>query len=139
MVQPKHKVLAYITRDLGKQLLVFEHMDFPHAGIQVPAGTVEASEDFYQAIKREVEEESGLILLEKPISLGSFPYFRADNEQHQVRHVFLFNTNIQTDKWIHIVSGTGPDNGMRFSYYWMALDQAKEVLVINQGDYLPTF
>lgn len=54
-----HKVSAFITRDKDNQreLLVFKH---PTAGIQVPAGTVEADETLEQAVLREVEEEAGL-------------------------------------------------------------------------------
>lgn len=36
------KAFAYITR--ADQLLVFEHVDVPRAGVQVPAGTVKAGE-----------------------------------------------------------------------------------------------
>jgi 8-oxo-dGTP pyrophosphatase MutT (NUDIX family) len=56
------KVLAYITRERSgrSQLLVFQHRDFPAAGVQVPAGTVEAGEAIEAALWREVEEESGL-------------------------------------------------------------------------------
>ena len=39
----KRKVLAYITKgqEPNLELLVFEHKDFPEAGLQVPAGTIE--------------------------------------------------------------------------------------------------
>ena len=35
---PRRRVLVYVERDDG--LLVFEHRDYPEAGIQVPAGGV---------------------------------------------------------------------------------------------------
>jgi NADH pyrophosphatase NudC (nudix superfamily) len=63
LYQPmKNKVLAYITRHQNglKQLLVFEHRDFPEAGVQVPPGTVEPGEPVESALFREVYEESGL-------------------------------------------------------------------------------
>ncbi len=55
------KVLAYITRQRGNetQLLVFEHLDFPDAGVQVPKGTVEPGEAIERAAQREVR---GLVL-----------------------------------------------------------------------------
>jgi 8-oxo-dGTP pyrophosphatase MutT (NUDIX family) len=53
------KVYAYITSPEG-QLLVFEHVDFPEAGVQVPGGTVEVGESVDAAVIREAEEETGL-------------------------------------------------------------------------------
>jgi 8-oxo-dGTP pyrophosphatase MutT (NUDIX family) len=56
-------VLAYITRNTGEgvtELLVFDHLDFPEAGTQVPAGTVDGDESIEAALLREAEEETGL-------------------------------------------------------------------------------
>lgn len=54
------KVIAYITRGRGGEtrLLVFEHVDNPDAGVQVPKGTVEPGETLENAARREVREES---------------------------------------------------------------------------------
>lgn len=54
-----HKVSALITRKNGstQDLLVFRH---PTAGIQVPAGTVEAGESLEDAVFREIQEEAGI-------------------------------------------------------------------------------
>jgi 8-oxo-dGTP pyrophosphatase MutT (NUDIX family) len=53
------KVTAFVTRESprGVELLLFEH---PHAGFQLPAGTVEASEPHAAAAAREATEETGL-------------------------------------------------------------------------------
>lgn len=53
------KVTAIVTRAApqGTELLLFEH---PHAGIQLPAGTVEAGEAHDVAAAREAREETGL-------------------------------------------------------------------------------
>jgi 8-oxo-dGTP pyrophosphatase MutT (NUDIX family) len=55
------KVTAFITRPSqdGPDLLLFEH---PHAGVQIPAGTVEDDEIPAQAVIREAVEETGLSL-----------------------------------------------------------------------------
>jgi 8-oxo-dGTP pyrophosphatase MutT (NUDIX family) len=55
------KVSAFITREspAGRELLVFAHPN-PRAGIQVPAGTVEAGEAPERAVLRETWEETGL-------------------------------------------------------------------------------
>jgi 8-oxo-dGTP pyrophosphatase MutT (NUDIX family) len=54
------KVTAFVTRSSpqGPELLLFEH---PHAGIQLPAGTVEADEPHADAAAREALEETGLV------------------------------------------------------------------------------
>jgi 8-oxo-dGTP pyrophosphatase MutT (NUDIX family) len=40
------------------QELVFKH-PIPEAGIQIPKGTAKENEDTYQAVMREMEEETG--------------------------------------------------------------------------------
>ena len=65
------KVTAFIVRERDdvKELLVFKH---PTAGVQIPAGTVEAGEDVETAVKREVYEETGLQFVEIESYLGCF-------------------------------------------------------------------
>jgi 8-oxo-dGTP pyrophosphatase MutT (NUDIX family) len=53
-----YKVFAYTTNQ--NRLLVFRHRDFPKAGIQVPAGTVQINEELPAAVLREAYEETGL-------------------------------------------------------------------------------
>ncbi len=67
-----HKVTAFVTRGDGpeRELLVFRH---PRAGIQLPAGTVEAGEPIEAAVLREVEEETGLTGIVIIAALGTVP------------------------------------------------------------------
>lgn len=53
------KVTAFVTREsaAGRDLLVFQH---PTAGIQLPAGTMEAGETPEAAVLRETREEAAL-------------------------------------------------------------------------------
>ena len=64
------KVTAFVTRSTpaGDDLLLFEH---PHAGIQIPAGTVEAGEAPEDAVQREATEETGLDGLALRSGLGT--------------------------------------------------------------------
>lgn len=80
MPQLKQKVLAYIT--WNDKLLVFSHPDFPEAGIQVPAGTIEPGETPEVAALREAFEETGLTRLMLVTALGE-----------QVRDVTPFGKN----------------------------------------------
>jgi 8-oxo-dGTP pyrophosphatase MutT (NUDIX family) len=64
------KVTAFVTRrqSSGTELLLFRH---PFAGVQLPAGTVEANERPDTAALREVREETGLAGLSVVRSLGA--------------------------------------------------------------------
>ena len=59
IMDPLEKVTAFVTRQtsIGIDLLLFRH---PTAGIQIPAGTVEAHETPSDAVLREIHEETGL-------------------------------------------------------------------------------
>ena len=64
------KVTAFITRpsNSGIDLLLLQH---PYAGIQIPAGTVEADETPETAVLREAWEETGLRELKLARCLGA--------------------------------------------------------------------
>ena len=74
------KVTAFILRERDgvQELLVFKH---PTAGIQIPAGTVEMSEDIETAVKREVYEETGLQFVEIENYLGCFENELENNQR----------------------------------------------------------
>ncbi|WP_260320103.1 NUDIX domain-containing protein [Peribacillus simplex] len=57
---PIKKAYGYVTRiNKGEtQVLVFQH-PIAEAGIQIPKGTVKSQEDAYQAVIREIKEETG--------------------------------------------------------------------------------
>jgi 8-oxo-dGTP pyrophosphatase MutT (NUDIX family) len=65
-----HKVTAFIIRPgaEGVELLLFRH---PHAGVQIPAGTVEPDETPEQSVLREANEETGLSKLRIVSRIGS--------------------------------------------------------------------
>ena len=135
-----HKVLAYIIREhqeQGFQLLVFDHRDFPEAGIQIPAGTIEENEPVEQALHREIREESGLSNCRMIKSLGMFEnHFPTPNDL-RFQHIFLLMApDYLPESWDHRITGPGGDAGLVFSYYWITLS-ANINLAPNQGDYLP--
>jgi 8-oxo-dGTP pyrophosphatase MutT (NUDIX family) len=67
---PLEKVTVFITRGPAHdcELLVFRH---PHAGVQIPAGTVEEGEPAETAALREAWEETGLDALKVVNYLGA--------------------------------------------------------------------
>ena len=88
MNQVVQKVTAFIVRERRgiKELLVFKH---PTAGIQIPAGTVEKSEDIETAVKREVYEETGLRSVEIENYLGCF-----ENELESNQRIIAETTQV---------------------------------------------
>jgi ADP-ribose pyrophosphatase YjhB (NUDIX family) len=97
------KVVAYIT--LGERLLVFTHRDFPEAGVQVPAGTVEVEEPLDDAVLREAAEETGLTNLKLVKYLGVRDFDAAKvkrpDEIHE-RHFFhLEAATPAPERWRH--------------------------------------
>ncbi|MEZ0260576.1 MAG: NUDIX domain-containing protein [Alphaproteobacteria bacterium] len=122
------KVVAYIT--LGDKLLVFNHRDYPEAGVQVPAGTVEAEEELPEAVLREAEEETGLKGLQLVKYLGAEDFDAAKvgrgGEVHE-RHFFhLQCANPAPEKWRHWeMTPSGEDKTpVAFDLYWADKEEA---------------
>jgi 8-oxo-dGTP pyrophosphatase MutT (NUDIX family) len=78
MQRVAEKVTAFVTRSSpqGTELLLFEH---PQAGIQLPAGTVEADEPHALAAAREAAEETGLLDLPPGQLLAAIPQTLPDD------------------------------------------------------------
>jgi Uncharacterized protein conserved in bacteria len=133
------KVMAYITRSgkAGKEILVFKHRDYPEAGIQVPAGTVEAGETLEAALKREIAEETGLLELPPARSLTKALVQNAAKNEWQERNVFHIEAALALPpSWEHVVQSDGSDDGLRFSFFWIPLHDAESTLAGNQGDWI---
>ena len=127
----KHKVFAYIT--YSNRLLLFRHTDFPDAGIQVPAGTVKAGEDFHAAVLREAEEETGLKNLEIVSYLGKHLRDMADvglNEIHHRHFYHLRCTNSPPETWQHFEDdpSDGSPGPIRFEFFWCNLDRLPQLI-----------
>ncbi len=125
------KVIAYITRQRGSetQLLVFEHVDFPEAGVQVPKGTVEPGEAIEHAARREVCEETGLTQLDGLCYIGAMiqPPLAVGGESEEWNFFAMTVDGNVADEWIHHVGGKGEDEGMRFHYFWLPLNPSLEL------------
>jgi 8-oxo-dGTP pyrophosphatase MutT (NUDIX family) len=135
----KQKVQCYITReaDGATQVLVFKHRDYPEAGIQVPAGSIEPGESPEQAARREAFEESGIRELHTRRYLGSFRWHHAERGEDHERHVFhLESLQPLPERWEHTVSAGEEDKGLHLIFYWLNLAEAEKVLSGNQGAYL---
>src|ERR1700693_2445079 len=83
------KVFAYITAH--HHLLVFRHPSAPEAGIQVPAGTVEANEQAEKAVLREAFEETGLRDLTLHCFLGEQERDMTDLGRDEIHHRLFYH------------------------------------------------
>jgi len=118
------KVTAYIT--CSGSILVFRHVDFPEAGIQVPSGTAEEGEDLNEAVLREAEEESGLSDLRLVSYLGktSYVFDPAGKGAARIqRHYFHLSWPGPITKagWQHWEASPseGEEDQILFELYWV--------------------
>jgi 8-oxo-dGTP pyrophosphatase MutT (NUDIX family) len=127
------KVCAYLTRRDGTELLVFRGPG--HEGLQVPKGTVEPDETLDAALRREVAEESGLVVDEAHRLASDIWTRRPDPLKKYVRHFYHADVDEPRDRWDHVVTGTGAERGRTFEYFWVELPTA-EPFALSLNDYL---
>ncbi|MDZ7953110.1 NUDIX hydrolase [Nostoc sp. DedQUE09] len=119
------KVLAYVTKK--NKLMVFTHTDFPEAGMQVPAGTVEEGEEPSEAVLREIYEESGVKGVQIIELLGIYQYnmtpYRDEVQERYVYHLELTQSTPSTWRHWEIHPSTSK-NPIAFDFYWVKLDSS---------------
>jgi ADP-ribose pyrophosphatase YjhB (NUDIX family) len=134
----KRKVYAYITHK--RRLLVFRHVDYPEAGIQVPGGTVEPGESFETALWREVREETGLAEGLELVGLvgeqtRDMSDFGLNETQHQ-RFYHLKYAVTPAERWLHTEEhasdGSGP---LVFEFFWAEMGSFLELAGV-QGQFM---
>jgi len=117
------KVVAYITWQ--DQLLVFRHTGHPEAGIQVPAGTLEPSENPAEAVLREAHEETGLSALRLVRFLGTREHNVVSSgcQQLQRRHFFHLETDGRSPPtWQHWeIDPSDKSEPVEFELLWVPL------------------
>lgn len=136
----RRKVLAYITH--ANRLLVFRHVDFPEAGIQVPGGTVEPGEDWEAAALREATEETGLsdlrligLLGERKFDLA--PYGRDEVNLRRFYHLRCEGQPPEVWRHAELAPSEGPPDPIMFECFWAPLPDGVPALVAEMGALLP--
>lgn len=130
-----NKVLVYVVH--GGSLLVFRHVAHPEAGLQVPAGTVEAGEDTAAAALREVREESGLeVRIERCI--GTYDFSMAPWGRDEIQHRTVYLARPVTEPaaaWRHWERDANGGGEYEFAFSWHPLEEPIE-LAGGQGRFL---
>lgn len=133
-----HKVFAYITH--GQRLLVFCHADFPEAGIQVPAGTVQSNEPPDAALLREVYEETGLSNFTEVYFLGEQIRDMADFNRDEIHHRYFYHLPYTGDPpttWRHNETSGGTAEPIVFEFFWADLPDNVPELIADHDKFLP--
>ena len=125
----KQKVYAYITH--GDRLLIFSHLDFPEAGLQVPGGTMEEGEDPADAVMREAFEETGLTNLRLNAFLGEYNDALHESCEIQRRRFYhLICDDEPPERWQHFEMN--PSDGspapIRFEFFWVPVSDGASTL-----------
>ena len=132
MVVTKSVACVVRATPRGSEVLVFEH---PDGTIQIPKGTVEEDESPACAVLRELREESGIaeVTLLPEVSrlerrLPSGPSGDGPLED-QVWHVFWLEPRSELPaSWEHVVTDGPLDAGLTFSFHWVLLARASDLL-----------
>ncbi|AOI84782.1 hypothetical protein WJ15_37365 [Burkholderia cepacia] len=141
IVQIKNKVLVYLTwRD---KLLTFTQPEFPEAGRQVIAGTMEQDETPEAAALRELREESGIEDAEVVRILGDYFYSmrkfgRSEIQHRHVVHARASDSIAMKECWTHFE--THPSSGgepIELSLQWLPLFEKEFALIGGHDFFLP--
>lgn len=141
--EPRRRVACYVVRDRGhgREMLLFEHVDVPEAGMQVPAGGVRPGESDLEAAMREVSEETGLSTRALTVvrRLGVSPEPRpATGRPQRTTYVLLRydgRAAARDDAWTRRVTGEGQDSGLLFRCWFEPLPLGV-ALAGRQGEFL---
>ncbi|MGE8081323.1 NUDIX hydrolase [Peribacillus loiseleuriae] len=132
---PIKKAYGYVTRikEGRTQVLVFRHPVI-EAGIQIPKGTVKPKENTYNAVTREIEEETGLKNFEVENVIAE-DYWENDDGTLHNRFFYKINVSNVPEEWDYEPTGGGDEEGLVFHYFWISSKDEVE-LIRGHGDYL---
>lgn len=130
------KVIAYITQ--ANQLLVFSHPHHPEAGIQVPAGTIQAGESPEEAVLREAYEETGLENLELQAFLGVQEFDITQFGRAEVQRRYFFHLQYHGEPkaiWRHYENypSEGSTKPIEFELFWVEFPHGVPKLIAGHG------
>lgn len=140
----KRKAFACITSVAtnGHRLLVFRHPLSPEAGIQLPAGTMDAGETPEEAVLREAREETGLLDLKIVGLLGRHEFDARPFGRDELHDRWFFHLTCDAptaDRWMHdeVDPSDSPGERIPFEMYWVPLPDGVPDLDAGHARFLP--
>jgi 8-oxo-dGTP pyrophosphatase MutT (NUDIX family) len=128
------RATAYVTDPYGR-LLVFDHIDNPASGTQVPAGGIHDGETAEDAVVRELAEESGIRAASIIRKLGETWYMAELGNvpiglEEQIQHAFHLSLKEPPadEVWEWEEKSGGDTVQHRFAFRWVSLDEATALL-----------
>ncbi len=129
------KVSVYATPSRG--LLVFEEPEFPEVGVQVSGGTVEPGEDVLAAARRELHEETGLLVeapLEHLLTVEHEVGRDGATLTHRRDYVRVRLAGSLPESWAHMErTPSGGGAPILFRLFWLPLPEARARLDMVLG------
>ena len=115
---------------------MFQHTDFPDAGIQVPAGTVRDNEAPEVAVMREATEETGLKGLLLLGELGNFQHDIRGFGVEEIQDAWFYHLQCDEtppDRWHHDETHGSTGDPIRFELYWVLIPGGVPELIALNG------
>ncbi|GAA1046174.1 NUDIX hydrolase [Rothia amarae] len=125
------KVMMYIFDEKYDSILVFTQPQFPEAGLQIPAGTIEAEESVEHAAARELQEETGL---GNSVGLSYFAVTYFDMQEFKdevhIRHWFtgVYKSETPNSSWIYLENQGEDLPDLEYSYSWIPIEEAHHLI-----------
>ena len=130
----RNRVFTYITN--CDHLLVFDHVDFPDAGTQIPGGTIEPGELPESAAIREAREETGIHELTVSSLIATERVNLKPFGKDEIINSWFYHIQYEGElgeRWQHseLTPGDGSSRPILFELYWISLQHE---ITLNGAD-----
>ncbi|WJZ02958.1 NUDIX domain-containing protein [Corynebacterium freiburgense] len=129
------KVFIYVFDRSLTHVLSFTQKHFPNAGLQVPAGTREPGEKLEECARRELYEESGLILNAPMMYLGQYLYDMGKfKDETHLRNFFWIKSDLHWKlAWTNVDTANQGNAAMIANFRFIPVEESPSLLIADHG------